>query len=129
MTIIDHLSVGVSDLQQAETFYNAALGELNILPLAKNEMFLAFGEHRVEFLAMLPRDGNSHSCGNGTHICFVAPSRSAVDAFHAKALKNGGTCEGEPGPRAAYPIPDVYACFVRDPFGNKLEAIHNGFAK
>ncbi|MEL6874956.1 MAG: hypothetical protein AAGM33_05705, partial [Pseudomonadota bacterium] len=72
MTIIDHLSVGVSDLQQAETFYNAALGELNILPLAKNEMFLAFGEHRVEFLAMLPRDGNSHSCGNGTHICFPA---------------------------------------------------------
>jgi len=30
--------------------------------------------------------------------------------------------------RAAYPIPDVYTAFVRDPFGNKLEAIHNGFA-
>ena len=129
MTIIDHLSVGVSDLHQAETFYEPVLGELDVATLAKSDMFLAFGQQRVEFLAMLPNDGSAHSCGNGTHICFAAPSRDAVDSFYREALKNGGTCEGKPGPRDAYPIPDVYACFVRDPFGNKLEAIHNGFSQ
>lgn len=33
------------------------------------------------------------------------------------------------GARPGYPIPDVYCAFVRDPFGNKLEAIHNGFTR
>ena len=66
--------------------------------------------------------------GNGTHICFVAPSQQAVDVFHAHALRNGGTDEGAPGPRPGYPKENVYTAFVRDPFGNKLEAIYNGFA-
>ena len=35
---------------------------------------------------------------------------------------------GMPGPRPGYPKPDAYTAFARDPFGNKLEAIHNGFA-
>jgi len=30
--------------------------------------------------------------------------------------------------RANYPIPDVYAAYLRDPFGNKPEAGHNGFS-
>jgi catechol 2,3-dioxygenase-like lactoylglutathione lyase family enzyme len=66
--------------------------------------------------------------GNGTHICFNATSRDAVDAFHRAALAQGGRDAGQPGPRPGYPVPDVYTCFVKDPFGNKLEAIHNGFS-
>ena len=50
------------------------------------------------------------------------------EIFHAFAVANGGTCEGEPGPRDGYPNPDVHTAYARDPFGNKLEVIFNGFA-
>jgi hypothetical protein len=44
-----------------------------------------------------------------------------VDKFHQAALANGGTDEGEPGPRPDYG-PEYYGAFVRDPDGNKVEA-------
>lgn len=128
MTIIDHLSVGVPDIEKACAFYDAVLETLNITRLATSEAFAAYGQGAVQFLAVKPENGAPSAAGNGTHVCFVAPSQSAVDGFHAAALRNDGTCEGAPGPRPDYPASNVYAAFVRDPFGNKLEAIHNGFA-
>ncbi|WP_152998574.1 VOC family protein [Sphingopyxis sp. H115] len=78
----------------------------------------------------VPADGSGRrdTQGNGTHVAFRAESQAVVDAFHATAIQGGGACAGEPGPRPDYPASDVYAAFVRDPFGHKLEAIHNGFA-
>jgi catechol 2,3-dioxygenase-like lactoylglutathione lyase family enzyme len=128
MNIIDHLSVGVSDIAKAQEFYDATLSTLGSVRLASTEGFAAYGAGAVQFLVMLPENGAPASNGNGTHICFAAPTTEAVDAFHAAALKAGGVCEGEPGPRPGYPMPGVYTTFVRDPFGNKLEAIHGGFS-
>jgi predicted lactoylglutathione lyase len=56
------------------------------------------------------------------HVALIAPSRAAVDAFHAAALAEGGSDAGAPGERDY--TPDYYAAFVRDPDGNKLEAVH-----
>ena len=33
-----------------------------------------------------------------------------------------------PGVRPAYPMPDVFAAYLRDPWGNKLEIVHGGFS-
>lgn len=126
--IIDHLSLGVADVTKAVTFYDGLMASLGYANLATTERFAAYGKGAVQFLVMLPENGESPSAGNGTHICFVANSTDAVDEFHSYAMKHGGSCAGSPGPREGYPIPDVYAAFVRDPFGNKLEAIHNGFS-
>ena len=60
--------------------------------------------------------------GPGTHVCFAAPGRKAVDAFHAVALANGATDDGPPGVRANYD-PKYYAAFVIDPDGHKIEAV------
>ena len=38
------------------------------------------------------------------------------------ALANGGTDDGPPGIREIY-SPDYYAAFVRDPDGNRIEAV------
>ena len=59
--------------------------------------------------------------GSGLHFCLSAPTRAAVDAFHAAALAAGGKDNGRPGPRADYG-PDYYAAFAVDPDGYRLEA-------
>ena len=51
-----------------------------------------------------------------------ATSREAVDAFHAAALANGGTSDGAPALRPQHGE-GYYAAFVRDPDGNKIEAV------
>ena len=58
---------------------------------------------------------------SGLHFCLVAPDRAAVDAFHAEALKAGGTDNGKPGVRADYG-PKYYAAFAIDPDGYRIEA-------
>ena len=56
------------------------------------------------------------------HVAFEVESRAAVDAFYATALAQGGTADGSPGLRPAYDA-HYYAAFVRDPDGNKIEAL------
>jgi catechol 2,3-dioxygenase-like lactoylglutathione lyase family enzyme len=66
---------------------------------------------------MAPVDADS-----GTHICLRASSIEAVQAFHAAAKAAGGVSDGAPGPRPDYAA-GYYAAFVRDPEGNKIEAV------
>jgi catechol 2,3-dioxygenase-like lactoylglutathione lyase family enzyme len=74
---------------------------------------------------MNPFDGNAATVGNGGHAAFNADSRAAVDKFHAAALAGGGTDEGRPGLRPHY-NENYYGAYVRDPDGNKLQAVcHN----
>jgi hypothetical protein len=61
------------------------------------------------------------SVGNGVHLGFVARSKDQVHRFHAAALAQGGSNNGEPGPRPDYG-PDYYGAFVYDLDGNKIEA-------
>ena len=128
MNIIDHLSVGVPTIDKATDFYDKVLETLGVQRLATAQAFAAYGQDAVQFLLMKPENGEPYTAGNGIHICFVAETPGAVDRFHRAAIAQGGRCEGEPGPRPGYPKADVYTTFVRDPFGNKLEAIHNGFS-
>lgn len=52
----------------------------------------------------------------------LRPDTAEVDAFHAAALKAGGTENGAPGLRR----PNYYAGFVLDPDGNNIEAVFRG---
>ena len=56
------------------------------------------------------------------HAAFKVDSRATVDAFHAAALAHGGTDEGAPGLRPQY-HPNYYGAYVRDPDGNKIQAV------
>lgn len=128
MNILDHISLGVPSIAAARRFYDPAMETLGLACLAANEAFAAYGKDAVQFLVMVPADGANFTRGNGTHIAFKAEAEANVDRFHEVALEAGGINSGEPGPRPDYPANDVYAAFVIDPFGHKLEAIHNGFA-
>jgi hypothetical protein len=61
------------------------------------------------------------SAGNGSHLGFIARSKAQVHKFHEVALKEGGSNNGEPGPRPDYG-PDYYGAFIYDLDGNKIEA-------
>jgi catechol 2,3-dioxygenase-like lactoylglutathione lyase family enzyme len=56
------------------------------------------------------------------HWAFAAGDRAAVIAFHAAALSSGGRDDGAPGLRPDYQA-HYFAAFVRDPDGNRLEAV------
>lgn len=120
--MLHHVSVGVRDLERATNFYDVVLGALGynrvmeVLPVA-----VAYGVDEPSFWVQLPHNQQIATAGNGTHICFIARSQEAVDAFYAAAMKLGAQNAGEPGPRPDY-TPDYYAAFVYDLDGNKLEA-------
>ena len=58
----------------------------------------------------------------GVHVCLRAASTQMVDAFHAAALQAGASSDGAPGLRPEY-FAGYYAAFIRDPDGNRIEAI------
>ncbi|CAM2069661.1 VOC family protein [Sulfidibacter corallicola] len=125
--IVDHLSVGVSDIDEAARFYDAVLACLDVKRMAKMDGLVAYGTDFIQFIAILPYDQQTATRGNGTHIAFRAKDKTQVDAFHEAVLAHGGSDDGAPGPRP-YPHREVYATYVRDPFGNKLEALTDGFS-
>ncbi|WP_207791645.1 VOC family protein [Sandaracinobacteroides hominis] len=121
-SIISHVSVGVRDLAVARAFYDAVMATLEYgVVMDEPGVGVAYGADFPEFWIGLPLEGTADP-GNGIHISFLAPDRKAVDAFHAVALENGGRCDGPPGERPHY-APGYYASFVRDPDGNKIEAM------
>ncbi len=121
MTIFTHVTVGTNNLQQARSFYDSVLGTLGQKRIADlDDNGSIWGESAPSFFVLKPANGAPASVGNGVTVSFEAPSRAAVQAFHEAALANGGTCEGQPGPRSW--APDAYAAYARDLDGNKLAA-------
>jgi catechol 2,3-dioxygenase-like lactoylglutathione lyase family enzyme len=62
------------------------------------------------------------TAGNGSHLAFGAYDRAMVNEFYRIALEHGGLSDGPPGIRREYDK-HYYGAFVRDPDGNKVEAI------
>jgi catechol 2,3-dioxygenase-like lactoylglutathione lyase family enzyme len=122
--MLGHLSFGVDDLGRAAAFYDAVLKPLGYARVWTSPHAVGFGPPGGgDRLALFARPGLAAPPGPGFHLAFDAPSREAVDAFHAAALNAGGADAGGPGLRAHYG-PSYYAAFVVDLDGYKLEAVH-----
>jgi catechol 2,3-dioxygenase-like lactoylglutathione lyase family enzyme len=120
--MIDHVSIPVRDLTRAAGFWRAVLAPLGLSLFVERERTVGFGKKYPEFWLNL-RDGMAPVPDDtGAHVCLRAPDEAAVDAFHAAAIAAGGRSDGAPGPRRAEVAP-YYGAFIRDPDGNKVEAI------
>jgi len=123
MSLFTHVVVGTNQIEQAKVFYDAVLKALDIqrlvLDTTSKTNVLMYGRTHPEFIVTEPINGEPASYANGGTIGFAATSNGAVDAFHAAALANGGSCEGAPGPRENAGA-DARIAYVRDPDGNKL---------
>jgi catechol 2,3-dioxygenase-like lactoylglutathione lyase family enzyme len=120
--MIDHISVGASDLDRAARFYEAALSPLGLSRLVTRPATIGFGKSYPEFWINLRSGMAPIGPGSGVHVCLRARSIGDVDAFHAAALKAGGRCDGAPGLRPHDRV-SYYAAFVTDPDGNRIEAV------
>ena len=121
--MIDHVSVGVSDLERAGAFYRQVLAPLGYTSLVERlPVTIGFGKKYPEVWLNARAGMAPVGADTGVHVCLRAPSDDAVRAFHAAALAAGGRCDGPPGARQAA-FTSYFGAFVRDPDGNKLEAV------
>ena len=121
--MIDHISIAVRDLDAAARFYDTLLAPLGMIRLREGpEPTVGFGKKYPEFWINRRAAMSRVADDSGVHICLRAPDAAAVDAFHASALKAGGSSDGAPGLRAQYHA-QYYAAFIRDPDGNRIEAV------
>jgi catechol 2,3-dioxygenase-like lactoylglutathione lyase family enzyme len=120
--MIDHVSVGVSELERSARFYELALAPLGLSRLVSRPATIGFGKKYPEFWINLRAGMTSVAPESGVHICLRAKSAADVDAFHAAALNAGGRSDGAPGLRPHDRV-RYYAAFVIDPDGNRIEAV------
>ena len=117
--MLDHVTIGVSNIERSKTFYNKALRPLDIEPLyAEGDTFAGYGTDRKAFFWI----GLRQSILSGVHIAFAAKDRAVVDVFHAAALAAGGRENGAPGLRPRYHA-NYYGAFILDPDGHNVEAV------
>ena len=117
--MLDHVTIGVSNVEQSKEFYDRALRPLGITRLyAEGEGFAGYGVGRKAFFWIGRRDTPQ----TGAHIAFTAQDRAVVDGFYREAIAAGGRDNGTPGIRPNY-HPNYYGAFVLDPDGHNIEAV------
>jgi catechol 2,3-dioxygenase-like lactoylglutathione lyase family enzyme len=120
--MIHHVSIGTNDLKRAKAFYDPLMSLVGFRLLKLSEKAAHYGASDIVFSLDTPVNGAPATAGNGVHIAFQAPDRETVRRFHETAIENGGADEGAPGIRENYNA-NYYGAFVRDPDGNKIEAV------
>ncbi|MGC4250923.1 MAG: VOC family protein [Sphingobium sp.] len=123
--MFSHVTVGADDLEKSRKFYDAVLGSLGYgegKP-AKEDRYLYLSDGGM-FIVIRPIDGQPACHANGGTIGFSCDSPEQVEAWHAAGVANGGTSiEDPPGVRETQ-FGNLYLAYLRDPYGNKLCALH-----
>jgi catechol 2,3-dioxygenase-like lactoylglutathione lyase family enzyme len=131
--MIDHLSIGVADLERSVAFYTAVLAPLGLVRLSyfdeltgtRSASFGRAGQGDANdglTFWLEERIGATIVCPPGFHVCFAAADRGAVARFHAAGVAEGGRDNGGPGLRPHYD-PAYFAAFLIDPDGWRIEAV------
>jgi catechol 2,3-dioxygenase-like lactoylglutathione lyase family enzyme len=120
--MIDHVSIAVIDLKRSVAFYEAVLEALGYRKIADRPASVGFGKKYPEFWLNARPSGARGADDTGAHVCLRAKNIEAVREFHARALANGGRDDGLPGLRMGE-VTNYFGAFIRDPDGNKIEAM------
>lgn len=121
---VDYIMIGTNDFARAKAFYDA------VFPAFGGAMEVDYSPHTVCYrfrngtCAWLAGPYNKEPVvpANGSMPGFRCASVDEVNAAHTAALAQGGSNEGDPGPRPLYG-PDFYGGYVRDLDGNKMSFI------
>src|ERR1700722_11789142 len=117
--MLDHVTIGVNDIERSKAFYDRALRPLGIERLyAEGDGAAGYGADKKAFFWI----GRKSASQTGTHVAFTAQDRETVDRFYRAALAAGGHDNGQPGLRPHY-HQNYYGAFVLDPDGHNIEAV------
>jgi catechol 2,3-dioxygenase-like lactoylglutathione lyase family enzyme len=124
--LLDHVSITVFGFEDAVRFYDAIFAALGVEAVGRDEGWAGYGAradaaHPARSYVSIRRR-TAAAEADRRHWAFKAPSRAAVDAFHAAGLAAGGREDGAPGLRPDYHAA-YYAAFLLDPDGNRIEAV------
>jgi catechol 2,3-dioxygenase-like lactoylglutathione lyase family enzyme len=132
--ILDHLNIGVTDIDRSISFYQAALAPLGIQKFFDIDASRSESKQKIAGFGMENDSAkrrlrqrpvfwliDKQPVGGQTHIAFAAASREQVDSFYLAAIEAGGIDNGQPGLR--YYHPNYYGAFVLDPDGINVEAV------
>ncbi|MGX9965168.1 VOC family protein [Roseomonas sp. F4] len=118
--MLDHVSIAVTDLPRAARFYDAVMPLLGMGCVWREDRAIGYGAR--DAAGYLTIRLGAAAADPACHWAFGAPDRAAVQAFHTAGVAAGGSDDGAPGLRPHY-HPDYYAAFLRDPDGNRVEAV------
>lgn len=116
--MLDHVTIGVGDVERSRRFYDVALLPLGIERLHRDGDAFGYGRRPKPLFWIVPRTAPQTS----VHVAFAAQDRAAVERFYEAALAAGALDNGPPGIRAGY-HPNYYGAFVLDPDGHNIEAV------
>lgn len=130
MSLLDHVTLVVSDFERSKAFYEKALAPLGVKCIMQHGKAAGFGrDQKPDFwIGQGPTSFQTTeqiATITPTHLAFAARSREEVDAFYAAALAAGARDFGAPGLREHY-HPHYYGSFVLDPDGHDIEAVIHG---
>lgn len=126
MRLLDHVSIGVPNLELARPFYDSIMKVLGATKVYDRPDALGYGERcsttDTESTCLAVYLDASDIGASKRHWCFKASSHEQVDSFFTAGLNAGGKPDGPPGLRPHYHS-HYYAAFLFDPAGNRVEVV------
>ena len=121
--MLNYVSVGVTDIGHATSFYDVVLGSMGYVRLYEDpSQVVGYGETWPEFWITQRSDLSQDSeVSKETYISISAPSLEAVDAFYKTGLEVGAEASDSPGYRPTY-CQEFYSASIYDLDGNHIEA-------
>lgn len=122
--MLDHLSIGVSDLKQSSAFYDALFLPLGYCRVWNGDTAIGYGKEGQEEPFAIKQDVQKLPLclSPRSHIAFSAKTRDTVIASYDAAMEKGGVDLGKPGLRPNYGE-NYFAAFVGDPDGYRIEIV------
>ena len=115
--LIDHLWIGVGELDAARRFYELAAPFSGFSLRTVLEERVHFGGANASF-GLVEREPTQN-----VHLAFETSDNATVDAFHRTLTSAGFTDNGPPGERDYHA--GYYGAFVLDPDGNNVEVVNH----
>ncbi len=124
---LNYVMIGSNDVVKARTYYDAVVSQMGGKVVAEYMPHAVCYELRGGGFMWVatPFNQEAATVGNGNMVGVACQSEEEVKATHAAALANGGTNEGEPGPRPQYGS-NFFGGYARDPDGNKMSFVYLG---
>lgn len=120
--MLNHLSVGVADLQRSTEFYESVFKHLGYQCNLVSEKEVAFGPRNDMTFWLYPVETGEKVSAPRMHLAINAPHRESIHAFFDEAIGLGGRVVRSPGERPDI-SPDYYGAIIDDPDGHRIEVV------